>query len=66
VAELLQLLADRVESSMASDLFADSGGRLRPGIMVMVNGRSMSFLQGPGTVLCDGDEVLLLPAAAGG
>jgi molybdopterin converting factor small subunit len=32
----------------------------------MINGRQAEFLDGPDTVLQDQDEVLLLPAAAGG
>lgn len=37
-----------------------------PFVRVMVNGRQAEFLEGQDTVLCDGDEILLLPPAAGG
>lgn len=37
-----------------------------PFVRVMVNGRQAEFLEGPNTVLHEGDEILLLPPAAGG
>ena len=33
---------------------------------VIVNGTNVAFLQGEGTTLSDGDEVVLLPPLAGG
>jgi molybdopterin converting factor small subunit len=39
-----------------------SGGDLA----ILVNGRNIDLLEGPRTVLRDGDEVVLLPPAAGG
>jgi len=33
---------------------------------VIVNGTNVAFLQGEGTALSDGDEVVLLPPLAGG
>ena len=39
-----------------------SGGDLA----ILVNGRNIDLLEGPGTVLRDGDEVVILPPAAGG
>ncbi len=35
-------------------------------LAVLVNGRSIQLLEGVGTILHDGDEVIFLPPAAGG
>lgn len=37
-----------------------------PYVRIMVNGQTIRFLKGMETVLNEGDEVLLLPLAAGG
>ena len=37
-----------------------------PRVRMMVNGRDIEFLGGMGTVLHDGDQVLILPMVAGG
>jgi molybdopterin synthase sulfur carrier subunit len=47
-------------------LFLPGTSTPRPDIRVMVNGRQAEFLRGPRTVLSNGDEILLLPGAAGG
>jgi molybdopterin synthase sulfur carrier subunit len=39
---------------------------LLPHIRLMINGRSIEFLNGMETVLQDGDEFLMLPLVAGG
>jgi molybdopterin synthase sulfur carrier subunit len=47
-------------------LFQQGTDRLLPHITLMVNGRSIQFLNGMETILQDGDEVLLVPPVAGG
>ena len=65
VADLLTEVAARVGPGTSALLGAD--GAVHPHIRVMLNGRQVSFLEnGPRTVLVEGDEVLLLPPAAGG
>ncbi len=51
---------------LSSHLFEPGTVNLLPHIRLMVNGRSVRFLNGMETVLHDGDEVLLLPPVAGG
>jgi sulfur-carrier protein len=38
----------------------------RPDLIIMVNGRNMTFLDGPETVVLPGDEVAIFPPIAGG
>lgn len=66
VGQLLKELAVSGAGGNSEVLFSDPHGRLNPDILVMVNGRQLPFLQGLETVLSDDDEVLLLPAVAGG
>lgn len=44
----------------------DEEGNLQKGINVLVNGRSISFLDGLGTTIEEGDELAIFPAAEGG
>lgn len=66
---LKDLLGEMVEAwgdELASRLFEPDGQRLLSHIRILVNGQSIGFLDGMETVLQDGDEVLILPPAAGG
>lgn len=60
-----------------SNVVAQRAGLKRPGYLgkfkvaggdlaVLVNGRSIQLLEGVGTTVRDGDEVIFLPPAAGG
>ena len=62
VADLLRVLANRADVDPPDALFSHSSGCLKTEILVMVNGRQLSFLQGTDTILSADDEVLLLPA----
>ncbi|MCZ7664589.1 MAG: MoaD/ThiS family protein [Thermoleophilia bacterium] len=65
VAGLLAHLAARAGSGASA--FSGADGVMHAHIRVLLNGRQLSFLEhGPDTVLVEGDEVLLLPPAAGG
>jgi len=57
------------QGSTVGDLLGTLDARAQvplPFVRVMVNGRQVEFLEGTDTVLHDGDEILLLPPAAGG
>lgn len=48
------------------DRLCDQEGKLRRFVNVYVNEEDIRFMQGPETVLKDGDEVSIIPAIAGG
>ncbi len=67
--------ATNVESMLGSleaqfpgikDRLCDQEGKLRRFVNVYVNEEDIRFMQGPETVLKDGDEVSIIPAIAGG
>lgn len=63
------LLSGMIETwgdKLSIHLFKPESDILLPHIRLMVNGQTVEFLNGMDTVLKDGDEVLLLPLAAGG
>lgn len=51
---------------LSSLLFDPDSGAVLPYVRIMVNGRTIQYLQGMKTLLKEGDEVLLLPPASGG
>jgi len=66
VEDLLRNMVERWGDELSSRLFEPGTRRLFSHIQIMVNGRAIGFLNRMETVLQDGDEVLLLPPAAGG
>ena len=66
VEDLIQNMTIRWGEALSSRLFEPGTHKLFSHIQIMVNGRAMGFLNGMDTALHDGDEVLLLPPAAGG
>jgi MoaD family protein len=66
VRSLLDRLADRYGERFREALFHAETGQIRLHLVVLVNGQSLASRQGVETELRDGDEVVLLPAYAGG
>jgi molybdopterin synthase sulfur carrier subunit len=66
VAGLLNLLTAKWGDQLAAQLFEPGGRVPRSSILLMVNGRSIRFLNRLDTVLKDGDEVTILPPVGGG
>jgi molybdopterin converting factor small subunit len=63
------LLAGMIEiwgDSLSPHLFKQGSDQLLPYVRLMINGQTIQFLHGMETTLKDGDEVLLIPLAAGG
>ncbi|QGP92762.1 ThiS family protein [Neomoorella glycerini] len=65
VDELLAALISRYGETFRRELMTP-GGKLKPGIAILVNGRNINFLQGPATPLSPRDKVTIIPPAAGG
>jgi sulfur-carrier protein len=66
LGQLITTLVKRFGDELASQLYGPDSKSLRPYIRLMVNGRDIAFLEGMDTVLCNGDEVLVLPPVSGG
>ena len=66
VEDLLRNMGERWGEELSSRLFEPGTHRLFSHIQIMVNGRAIGFLNRMETVLQDGDNVLILPPAAGG
>ena len=66
VSGLLDYMRDEWGERLASHLFDPENGLPLPHVRIMVNGQTIQFLDGLGTVLEEGDEVLLLPLVGGG
>ncbi|HII06543.1 MAG TPA: MoaD/ThiS family protein [Methanotrichaceae archaeon] len=64
VFDLLKNLVLR--SADLKDQIFDASGKIKEDVNVMVNGRHFESLNGPETVLEEGDEVALFPAVVGG
>lgn len=58
-----QLIA--AHPGLAEKVFTESG-KLRGGVNIFVNGRSIRFLDGLNTLLQEGDELALFPPLGGG
>jgi molybdopterin synthase sulfur carrier subunit len=66
VESLLSMMVKTWGEKLSSHLFRKESTSPIPHIRIMVNGRDIGFLNGMGTVLQDGDEVMILPIVAGG
>jgi molybdopterin synthase sulfur carrier subunit len=66
VKDLIFWMVNEWGDELSSHLFHPGSDRLFPHIRLMVNGRSIEFLNGMETVLQDGDEFSMLPIVAGG
>ncbi|MGE5124426.1 MAG: ubiquitin-like small modifier protein 1 [Acidobacteriaceae bacterium] len=66
VADFLDRMKDKWGDSLSSRLFDSASGEVLPHVRILVNGQSISFLEGVQTALEEGDEVLVLPPVSGG
>ena len=62
----LTYLKERWGDELSARLFHPDSVEVLPYVRIMVNGQSITFLEGMETPLKDGDEVLILPPASGG
>ena len=66
VKDLLSWMINKWGDELSPHLFKSGSNLLLPHIRLMVNGRSIEFLNGMDTILRDGDEFLMLPLLTGG
>ena len=66
VMDLLQILFKELGSAFEHAVFDRSSNNLKPGILVAVNGKNAYLLQGPGTLLNEGDLIVIGYAFRGG
>jgi len=66
IEDFLWHVRERWGEELSARLFHPDSVEVLPYVRVMVNGQSISFLEGMETTLKKGDEVLILPPASGG
>ena len=66
VKDLLSLMINQWGDRLSTQLYKPGTDSVLPHIRLMVNGRSIEFLEGMETVLQEGDEFQMLPLVAGG
>lgn len=64
VGEAINTLCDQYPG--VAERVLDEEGRTRQFVNVYLNGEDVRFLDGPGTAVRDGDELVIAPAVAGG
>ena len=64
--DVLELLNFICESYELRDMIFENGDKIKEYVNVIINGRSISFLEGVKTKLAENDEVALFPPVAGG
>jgi sulfur-carrier protein len=66
LGDLVSAMVGRWGDELSSLVIDPKTGTAFPHIRFMVNGRDIAFLNRMGTVLLEGDEVLILPPVSGG
>ncbi len=66
VKDLISWMISKWGDNLSPHLLKPGSDSLLPHIRLMINGRSIEFLNGMETVLRDGDEFLMLPLVSGG
>jgi MoaD family protein len=66
VGNLVQELVESFPSEFEDTLVDPVLGEPQPNALILVNGREVGVLDGVGTVVADGDEVVFLPVTHGG
>ena len=66
IADLLVSMSKTWGEKLSGKLFDPITGSVLPYVRIMVNGQTISFLDGMETLLKEGDEVLILPPVSGG
>jgi molybdopterin synthase sulfur carrier subunit len=66
VRSLVRTLSNKYSQGKLERQVFDESGKVRKSVKIMVNGSDVDFLEGPTTLLKDGDIVAMFPPVAGG
>ncbi len=66
IGDLLTYMKERWGPSLTPHLFDPDSGALLSYVRIMINGQTISQLNGTETPLNESDEILILPPASGG
>ena len=66
VEDVVAYMKDRWGEKLSPHFIDSHSGDVHPYVRIMINGRTIQFLDGMDTLLQEGDEVLILPLASGG
>jgi sulfur-carrier protein len=66
VEDLLAYMKKRWGAKLDSRLFHPDNGQVLEHLRIMVNGQTIRFLNGVGTILKENDEVVIMPLVSGG
>ncbi|MEM3506389.1 MAG: MoaD/ThiS family protein [Candidatus Bathyarchaeia archaeon] len=66
IKTLIEELSNRFEKSFKEKIIDSKTGKLQQHVIILVNGREITFLNGLETTLNDNDEVAFIPPFAGG
>ena len=67
VKDLIEKLSEMYGDSFKSRIYVDAGRRrVKPGVVILVNGKSIYHLNGLDTELKEDDTVSIFPPVAGG
>ncbi|MEM2896289.1 MAG: MoaD/ThiS family protein [Candidatus Bathyarchaeia archaeon] len=66
INNLIEELSNRFERSFKEKIIDSKTGKLQQHVIILVNGREITFLKGLETVLNENDEVAFIPPFAGG
>ena len=66
IEDFLTYMRKRWGDELSTRLFHPDSDDVLPYVQIMVNGQTITFLEGMETPLKEGDEVLILPPVSGG
>lgn len=66
VRVLVDMLSEKYSNGKLRKEIFDENDKVRKYVKILVNGRDIDFLDGPSTILNDGDIIAIFPPVGGG